>query len=172
MDNNDFPQKRAPMEEHDQNVLKVEMQPAKSLALIGNAISLLWLLLFLLLFQLVWTAIVGAALISIGNWLLERHSTKNIKRDLLEGEKIITLRKIDALEVNPKTGTFYGGSFAVGDRSRHDLYQEGCYAKIGNLWYPVRKEEYEALQGATECEFHISPHSHSFLDCTAVKRTF
>lgn len=70
MDNNDFLQKRAPMEEHDQNVLKVEMQPAKSLALIGNAISLLWLLLFLLLFQLVWTALLEqpSSASGIGCW--------------------------------------------------------------------------------------------------------
>lgn len=170
MANNDLPQRMARLEERDREVLKTEISPAKTLALIGSVLCLVWLFLFLLLFKMVWVAIVGAAAIGIGNWILERHSTKEMKRDLEEDEKVITIRRIEALEINPKTGTFYGSPFTASDRSQHELYQAGCYAKIGHLWYPVRKEEYEAMQGATECEFHTAPHSHTFLDCTAVRR--
>lgn len=166
-----FPKQRlARLEERDRQVLNTEMRPARMLSLMLSIVSIVWLFVFLLLFKLVWVAIVGAALISIGNWFLERHANYEIKKDLAEDEKIITVRKIEKLEVNPKTGTFVGGPFSASDRSTHNLYQAGYFVMIGNLWYPVRKEEFEAMQGAEVCEFHTAQYSHTFLDCTAIKK--
>lgn len=168
--NNNAQQRLARLDDHDRQVLKMEMRPAQMLSLILSVVSLVWLFVFLLAFKLAWVAIIGAAIISIGNWLLERHANKEIKKDLAEGEKSITIRKIEELAINPVTGTFFGSRFAPADRSEHELYQAGCFAKIGNLWYPVRKEEFEAMQGAEVCEFHTAQYSHTFLDCTAIKK--
>lgn len=170
MEQMDFSKQRlARLEERDRQVLNTEMRPARMLSLMLSIVSIVWLFVFLLLFKLVWVAIVGAALISIGNWFLERRANYEIKKDLAEDEKIITVRKIEKLEVNPKTGTFVGGPFSASDRSAHNLYQAGYFVMIGNLWYPVRKEEFEAMQGAEVCEFHTAQHSHTYLDCTAIR---
>lgn len=65
--NNNAQQRLARLDDHDRQVLKMEMRPAQMLSLIGSIICLVWLFLFLLLFKLVWVAIIGAAVIGIGN---------------------------------------------------------------------------------------------------------
>ena len=59
-----FPKQRlARLEERDRQVLNTEMRPARMLSLMLSIVSIVWLFVFLLLFKLVWVAIVGAALI-------------------------------------------------------------------------------------------------------------
>lgn len=171
MDTNNIGRQRlARLEEHDREVLKTDMSPAKTCFYIGVALSVAFFLLAVFLFDKYWLGLVGAVLLAGGGRCIDYLSNRDLRRDLAEDEKIVTVRKIEKLEVNPKTGTFVGGPLSASDRSVHDLYQAGYFVKIGNLWYPVRKEEFEAMQGAEVCEVHTAQYSQTFLDCTAIKK--
>ncbi len=158
------------MEEHEQQLIKQEMRMGNMFFLMGSFASGFCLLLGFLVFNNAFWPILVAGILFIAGRLLQHNANREFNRDLAEDEKIVSIRTIDALEVNPVTGTYTGERITAADTSQHDHISAGYFVKIGNLRYPISEDTYNALQGETECELHRTPHSYTFLDCRPVSK--
>lgn len=149
--------------EEDKKCIRAEMRPMQTLFVFFCLLAAFAAALLSLVFHLVQVAAVSSGLIVIIGYVIFRHGTKDYRLDMLEGEKEVAIRKIDALELNPQDGVYVGEIRNNVTATEHPNFRVGHFVRIGNLRYPIRKELFEQLQGAETCAFHTAPHSRTFL---------
>lgn len=147
------------LNEAERKIIKDECKFGKSFIGVGALAALLFAVLVLLLADSPLVAAVGAVVLLFAGWLVGRVINKEMYADLAGDEKVIVVKTIDKMEMNPVADERDPSATAF--RHRLSKLYAGYVVTSGRLKYPVSKETYEQLQGQQEMEVHYAPKSYT-----------
>ena len=145
------------LNETERTMLKVECRLGNSF----GAIGLLAALLFMIIFLSVGTptvAVLGAVALSLVGFLIRRIVNKDFKADLVNDQKIVSVKPLDRLEMNPLIN---GENGSTAFNNRLSNFHSGYAVFSGASMYYIDKKTFEQLQGQTAFELHYAPNSYT-----------
>lgn len=149
------------LNEDERAMLKGECKLGNTFLWIGVLAALLFLIFVILLSGNLLVAVIGAIVLVLLGLLVRRSINRELNEDLANDQKLVVVKPLDRLEMNPLHKSDISSSTAF--NYRLTKHHAGYAVFSGKSMYFVDKATFEQLQGQTQFELHYAPSSFTVL---------